>query len=377
MEPSSSQRPTIVVVGVAVVCIAAMFLLAQTWDSLGSIGSAVTQASYRRAVGGHEMSVEELTDLMRAVKMIAAAAAVVCAVFALSAVTGRRDSRIALACAAAVVAFAGLTVDPLLDAVLVFGAFLVVGSAPARAWYAGRTLSEPDQRAGEQAPPTPEPPRITMTQSVAPVVRPPAPPAPPSVEPSVRERHSQPTGPRPPALLAALGSLWLAIALGLVVIAGGLLAVIDDRAALVAWTRARFDLDPLTVSAMQAAALVTIGLAVIGFALLLLAILGMAVLRGGATARFLLLLAALTAAGIGFGVAAGAHLSSSASTGVLAASSVGVVSVVLLMTPSVSEYFGDRPPTTPAAPPPPPPAAPQVPDVSQPPSDEQRFPPVW
>jgi len=372
MEPGSSERPTIVVVGVGVVCIAAMFFLAQTWDSLNSIGSTATQDSFRSAISGRDMSVAELTDVVRAIRMIAGAAAVMCAVFALSAVTGRRDSRVALAGTATVVALAGLSVDPLLDAVLVFGAFLVIGSAPARAWYAGRPLPARDQGPAQGSGPVPPP--VAPSSPAMPPAVPTAGPTP--VAEPVQERQTRSTGPRPSALLAALVALWLAIGLGLVVIAGSLLAVLDDRAALVVWSRARFDLDPMTVSAMQAVALVVVGLAVVGFVLLLLAILGIAVLRGGAAARFLLLLSVLAASGVGFGVAAGAHLSSSASTGVLAASSVGIVSLILLMSPSVSEYFGDRP-APPAAPVPTPSAPPQSHDAPQPPSDEQRFPPTW
>ncbi len=351
MEASPSERPTIVVVGVGVVCVAAVLFLAQAWDSLASIGSAATQDSFRRAVEGHQMSVEELTGIVRAGRIVAAAAAAVCAVFALSALGGRRDSRIALTIGAAVVAFGGLLINPLLDVTLVFGAFLVVGSAPARAWYAGRPLPKPQER--------------SQAASVRPAEPMPSFPVPAPVvvqTPVVREK---PTGPRPTALLTALACLWGGIGLALLVIAGALLALLDDRAGLVAWTRARLGLDPLSVSALQAAAIVTVGLVLVGFSLLLLAILGLAVFRGGSTARFLLLLATVGGAGLGFGAVAGAHLSGPALAGVLLASIAGVVSLVLLMTPSVSEYFGDRP------------AAEVVPPISPPPTDEHRFPPSW
>lgn len=371
MEPRTHDRPTSIVVGAAVVGLAALFLFAQAWDALGSLGSLQTQ-DWLRGSSSDPTRVRDLTDFVHAIILIGAAAAALSVVFAVFAVQAHRPARIALIASAAVAGLCGLLMDRQMilvpTAAIGYGTFMMVGSVPARAWWGGRPAPRTDGE-GEQRPAPVPAPRV-------PAARPATVAAPRVAMPAV------PTGSRPPALVAALVATWLATGLGILGVGGALVATVADRAAVVGWARTRFSLDPLSVSALEASAMVVVGLAVVGASLVCLALLGIAVSRGSASARFLLLLGTVCAAGLGLTAATSAQLSLTALAVSATASVVGLVAAGLLLSPSVSTYFGDRSaPPQPLHPqaPPPPPGQPEQPraDDSNPQPEDRRFPPAW
>lgn len=371
MEPRTHDRPTSIVVGAAVVGLAALFLFAQAWDALGSLGSLQTQ-DWLRGSSSDPARVRDLTDFVHAIILIGAAAAVLSVVFAVFAVQAHRPARIALIASAAVAGLCGLLMDRQMilvpTAAIGYGTFMMVGSVPARAWWSGHPVPATGRDPEQRPAPAASAPRV-------PVV-PPAAPAPGAVRPAV------PTGSRPPALVAAVVATWLAAGLGILGVGGGLVATLADRAAVVGWARTRFALDPLSVSALEATALVVVGLALIGASLIGLALLGIAVGRGSGSARFLLLLGMVCAAGLGLTAAISAQLSMTALVVSATASVVALVAAGFLLTPSVSTYFGDRSvppePLLPQAPP----LAPGTPeqastDEAKPRPEDRRFPPAW
>jgi hypothetical protein len=294
-------------------------------------------------------------------------------IFAVFAVQAHRPARVALIASAAVAGLCGLLMDRQMilvpTAAIGYGTFMMVGSVPARAWWKGhpapRTDDEGEQRSAPAAP-APRVPAVPPATLAAPRVVMPA----------------GPTGSRPPALVAAVVATWLATGLGILGVGGGLIATVADRAAVVGWARTRFSLDPLSVSALEATALVIVGLTVIGASLIGLALLGIAVGRGSASARFLLLLGTVCAAGLGLTAATSAQLSLSALAVSATASTVALVAAGLLVSPSVSTYFGDRSaPPQPRLPqaPPSPPAEPEQPRADDPNAqpEDRRFPPAW
>lgn len=375
MEPSTHDRPASILVGAAVVGLAALFLVAQAWDALSSLGSLQTQ-DWLSGSSSDPARVRDLTDFVHAIILIGATAAVLGVVFAVFAVQGHRQARIALVASAFVAGLCGLFMDRqmiLVPAVAIgYGAFMMVGSVPARSWWNGRPVPGPgrevDRRRAPRAPAVA--PRVATATAPAPLA------APAVAEPVA------PGGPRPPALVAALAATWLATGLGILGVGGGVVATVANRAAIVGWARTRFSLDPLSVSALEASALVLLGLTVIGAGLIGLALLGIAVHRGSSAARFLLLLGTVCAAGLGLTAAISAELSLTALVFSTTTSVIALVAAALLLAPSVSTYFGDRPappePLLPQASQPPavPPEQPRADDV-EPRPDDRRFPPAW
>lgn len=349
MEPRSTARPTSILVGAAVVALAALFLFGQTWDALGAIGSDATQSALRRALGSNsDVTLADLTSMIRVVHLAAAAAAVASVVFAAYAVTGRRDARIALVICAVVGGVGSLVVDPILAAAYVFGVYLVVGSVQARAWFAGRPAPGPATDGRRAAPPaggstTVEPaPSMhrhpttgPVEEASTPVTMPPRSPAGPSPARS---------GARPPAALFAAARLaWIGATLGGLAAVVAAVSAVADQEAMIAWARAQFHFDPLTISALEVTAILIGAMALAGAVLVLVAILALITLRGSSTARVFSIMLLLAAAAGGFIAISEAHFSGLATLVVGVASIAMAASVLLLLAPSVSIHFGDRP----------------------------------
>ncbi|HEX7738080.1 MAG TPA: hypothetical protein VF426_00375 [Marmoricola sp.] len=148
MSPKKEDRPREVTLGTIAVVILGVLVIARAFDALGGLGSLETQKELRSALDSDSarqlgVTIGDLTDVMHAMILIAAAATAVSIVTALYAITGDRSARWGLFASGIVGGFGTLMFDPVFGVCLGVAAGFATISRSAAAWFEGASPTPP------------------------------------------------------------------------------------------------------------------------------------------------------------------------------------------------------------------------------------------